>query len=79
MEKKCREGKKQINLRDRLAAPAYWKPFLGITLGGIAGFLYYYFVGCTSGTCAITSNPYIRTAAGILFGFFQTNSPCNEC
>jgi len=33
----------------------FWRPFLGIALGSLAGFSYYYFVGCTSGSCAITS------------------------
>ena len=31
--------------------------FISIILGGFIGYLYYYFVGCYSGTCAITSNP----------------------
>jgi phage shock protein E len=34
---------------------------IGVIIGGIAGYLYYYFVGCSSGTCAISSNPYNST------------------
>ncbi len=30
---------------------------IGAILGAIGGFLYYYFIGCASGTCAITSSP----------------------
>ena len=41
---------------------------IGIVLGGLAGFSYYYFVGCTSGGCPITSNPYLTTGYGILLG-----------
>ncbi len=37
-------------------------------LGGAGGFAYYYFIGCTGGTCPITSNPYISTAYGVLIG-----------
>lgn len=41
--------------------------------GAIAGFAYYYFIGCNSGHCLISSNPYISTtygfAAGILMGW----------
>jgi hypothetical protein len=37
-------------------------------LGGGAGFAYYFFVGCVTGTCPITSNPYITTAYGALIG-----------
>jgi hypothetical protein len=32
--------------------------FIGALLGAIAGFLYWKYVGCLTGTCAITSNPY---------------------
>ncbi|MDD4991962.1 MAG: DUF6132 family protein [Paludibacter sp.] len=41
----------------------------GITLGGIGGFAYYYFIGCASGTCPITSNPYITVIYGALMGY----------
>lgn len=33
----------------------------GAFAGAAAGFLYYKFVGCISGECSITSNPYIST------------------
>jgi hypothetical protein len=41
--------------------------FIGALLGAIGGFLYYQFVGCITGTCAITSNPFRST---IYFAFF---------
>lgn len=31
--------------------------FLGGAIGGAAGFLYWKLIGCSSGTCAITSSP----------------------
>ncbi len=43
-------------------------------LGAAAGFAYYYFVGCTSGTCPITSNPFISTAYGALVGLLLVPS-----
>lgn len=42
--------------------------FLFILLGGIAGYAYYYFIGCASGTCAITSKPLNSTMYGMLMG-----------
>lgn len=42
--------------------------FFGIILGGFAGYLYYYFIGCYSGTCVITSNPLNSTAYGAVLG-----------
>lgn len=51
---------------------------LGVAIGAIGGFLYWKFVGCTSGTCAITSKPINSTVygafmGGLLFSIFQTN------
>jgi hypothetical protein len=51
---------------------------IGIVLGGIAGWLYWNFVGCSSGTCAITSKPINSTLYGALMGYlvagvFQKN------
>jgi hypothetical protein len=40
----------------------------GIALGALAGYLYYYFVGCASGTCAITSRPLNSTLYGAMMG-----------
>jgi hypothetical protein len=41
---------------------------LGVCVGGALGFAYYYFVGCRTGTCPITSSPIISTAYGSLIG-----------
>jgi len=40
----------------------------GVLLGAVAGFLYWYFVGCNSGSCAITSSPYNSTIYGSVMG-----------
>jgi phage shock protein E len=41
---------------------------IGAILGAIAGYCYYYFVGCSNGTCAITSKPINSTLYGIMMG-----------
>lgn len=51
---------------------------IGVPLGALAGFLYWKFVGCNSGSCAITSNPvnstiYGAAMGGLLFSIFQNN------
>lgn len=48
----------------------------GIIAGAIGGYLYYYFVGCSSGTCPITSKPlnsslYGAVMGGLLFSMFK--------
>lgn len=42
---------------------------IGVPVGALAGFAYYYFVGCASGTCPITSNPYISIVYGAVMGY----------
>jgi hypothetical protein len=54
----------------------FWKPFLAVATGVLAGFLYYYFIGCNSGSCPITGNPYMSMIWGGLLGFFLVSSPC---
>lgn len=41
----------------------------GIALGAVAGWLYWHFIGCSSGTCAITSKPLNSTLYGALMGY----------
>ena len=48
------------------------KRTLGIALGATGGFAYYAFIGCSSGHCPITSNPWISTGWGALIGLTAT-------
>lgn len=45
----------------------------GILAGAMGGFLYYYLVGCASGTCAITSKPLNSTLYGAVIGGLLMN------
>jgi len=49
---------------------------IGAVAGGIAGFLYWKYVGCVTGTCAITSKPlnsvlYFALFGALLLSFFK--------
>jgi hypothetical protein len=46
---------------------------VGISLGALAGFLYWKFVGCASGSCSITSVWYNSTAYGAIMGGLLLN------
>jgi len=36
--------------------------------GAVLGFLYSKFIGCRSGACPLTSNPYVATLYGAVLG-----------
>lgn len=42
---------------------------IGIVVGLLGGYLYYRLIGCNSGGCPITSNPWISTLYGGLIGY----------
>jgi len=78
MENNCEVKPKPANIKALLKSWYFWKPFLGVAIGSLAGFSYYYFVGCSSGGCAITGNPYMSTIWGGLLGLFLVKSPCSS-
>jgi hypothetical protein len=47
---------------------------LGVIVGGALGFAYYKFVGCSTGTCPLTSNPFISTLYGGCLGALLAGS-----
>jgi Family of unknown function (DUF6132) len=57
-----------MNIR-KLASSSNGKRLFFVAIGAVAGYAYYHFIGCTSGTCPISSNPYISTMYGGLMGF----------
>jgi len=79
MKNTCETDEKPRNLKDLLQSSYFWKPATAVIIGGILGYLYYHFVGCTSGSCAITSNPVSSILVGGFLGYFIVNSPCRTC
>ena len=47
---------------------------IGGLLGLAAGFFYYRFVGCSTGTCPITSNPFSASIYGAVIGVLLASS-----
>lgn len=51
---------------------------VGVILGAIGGYLYYYFIGCASGTCGIASSPinstlYFAVLGGLVLNIIKPN------
>jgi len=44
----------------------HWRTILGAAVGATGGALYAHYVGCNTGSCGITGNPWV---AGLFFGF----------
>jgi hypothetical protein len=45
------------------------KNILGMLIGALGGYLYYFYIGCNSGSCPITSNPYMSVLWGTIIGY----------
>jgi rhodanese-related sulfurtransferase len=46
----------------------YWMYIAGGIVGAIGGYLYWYYVGCSGGTCPITASPTMSVIWGTLSG-----------
>lgn len=47
---------------------------VGLLLGAAGGYAYYHFLGCQSGSCAITSQPLPSTLYGMAMGWLLLTS-----
>jgi hypothetical protein len=56
----------------RLLLKHKWR-IVGTAAGALAGFLYWYYIGCNSGTCPIQSNWHISSLYGGLMGFLVSD------
>lgn len=52
----------------------YQLTIIGLLFGALAGWAYYYFVGCENGSCAITSKPFNSIAYFSILGVLFLNS-----
>ncbi|HMP34272.1 MAG TPA: hypothetical protein PKC67_07955 [Kiritimatiellia bacterium] len=48
---------------------------IGGLAGAVIGYLVYRFIGCRTGACPLTGNPYIAVALYALLGLFITRNP----
>lgn len=60
---------KNRTFKERLFAIVPLPALIGLLVGALGGWIYYTEIGCTSGTCAITSNPYMSIIWGALMGY----------
>ncbi len=75
----CENNNKPKTLKELLRSSYFWKPAAGVIIGGILGYLYYHYEGCTTGSCGITSNPISSILFGSVLGYFFVNRPCKTC
>ena len=76
MEDNCKTTPRPTSVKEFLKSWYFWKPFLGVVFGGGAGLLYFLMVGCSTGSCPITSSAWGTVITGSLFGLIITSSPC---
>ena len=57
------------DLKNKIFRKQFLVPFAGTVIGIAGGFMYYHFIGCQNGTCAITSNPWLSMLWGGAVGY----------
>jgi len=70
-----------MNIKDIINNINWVRLSIGLILGAIGGYAYYYYVGCASGTCPIQSDPVIMTLYGAGMGgvlFFGNKTSSNK-
>jgi len=75
----CENNNKPKTLKELIRSSYFWKPVSAIIIGGIIGYLYYHFEGCTTGSCGIASNPISSILFGSALGYFIISRPCKTC
>ena len=66
------------NVKEFFTSWHFWKPFIAILIGTLAGYLFYHFVGCKTGSCPITNSAWSTMTIGGLIGFFIVSGPTKE-
>ena len=57
-----------MDIKNTIKNINWLKLAIGLFLGAIGGYAYYYFIGCESGTCSIKSDPVNMTLYGAGLG-----------
>jgi hypothetical protein len=63
------EENKQNQLLTKIKSVFSIASIIGIVVGIIGGYIYYIKIGCSSGSCPITSNPYMSMLWGAIIGY----------
>jgi hypothetical protein len=78
MGQSCKITAKPGNIKELLTSWYFWKPFLGITGGLAAGFLYNYFVENRGIAFEITQDTWTSVFLGGMIGYYLTACPCTR-
>jgi hypothetical protein len=70
--KSMQNTKDNTGNKEKKKIPRLVRIAIGIFVGAGLGYAYYYFIGCSSGSCPITSNPWNSTIAGMVLGAVWT-------
>jgi LytS/YehU family sensor histidine kinase len=79
MSSSCEIENKPKGWKAMLQSWYFWKPFIGFSVGVVAGILYYNYYGSTPGSSPVTSDLYSNALFGGMIGFFIVKRPCSSC
>jgi len=65
--------KPKKTFQERLKDAFKLRHIIGLAIGGIGGFLYYFYVGCATGSCGLKANPFYDIGLGLLLGYLVSD------
>jgi len=78
MEQSCKVTTRPGSTKEFFTSWYFWKPFLGITGGLAAGFLYNFFLENSGKTFQITQDTWTSVFLGGGIGYYLTACPCTR-
>jgi hypothetical protein len=78
MENSCKITPRPKTVKEFFTSWYLWRPLLGVIIGLIVGFTYYYFAEFTGDKFLITSDGWRTILLAGFMGFWVTSSPCSR-
>ncbi len=63
------DSNNKTNISEKLKQVFSFASIAGLLIGIIGGYIYYRYIGCSSGGCAITSIPWLTMLWGAIAGY----------
>ena len=76
MDNTCEVTQRPKTVKEFFRSKYFWRPFLSIVIGMLAGFIYHFLVNCKQTLCTFDGEMVKTILFWGFIGFWVTSSPC---